>query len=172
MFIQGREVQSQRSGLGQRPTQVDQGGVEFGRIDDPAANVRVASLTSEALQLVGIHPATLRHHPVHRPVRAGAGCAVHGIHVQDLATPDGFGPAGFPHDEAVTGQQREGYRQVQTDSPAGAGLQSVRAQYPHPYRVLAGTQVEHMGTASRHRMVQLVQDRQGGVNHHGVVPLA
>ena len=57
------------------------------------------------------------------------------------------------------------------DRALGAGLQHVGSEDPHPHGVLAGTQVEDVGAPPRHRMVEAVEDLQGGVDHRGVVPL-
>ena len=58
-----------------------------------------------------------------------------------------------------------------TDRPLGPRVQGIGAQDPHPNRMLPGTQVDHVGAPTGHRVVQPVQDSKRGINHRGVVPL-
>ena len=58
-----------------------------------------------------------------------------------------------------------------TDRPLGPRVQGIGAQDPHPNRMLPGPQVDHVGSPTGHRVVQPVQDSEGGINHRGVVPL-
>ena len=168
---QRRDVEAERTSLGDLPLELGVKGGDLLGSDNPTADVRGPSLPRERLELLRRDRAALADDAVDRSVRSRLAHRANGRDLDDLTAADGLRAPALAEDEAIAGEEGHRLRDAQPHPPGCAGLDRVGADHAQLGGMLTGSDRGDVRAAPRDRVSEVVERGELRIEHARWAPL-